>query len=209
MASRENLIFKRIFDFSVSFVALVVLTPLFIALGFAIKLNDNGPVFFRHKRVGRGGIPFYIYKFRSMKVHGSAKEGLFEPGNLSRITSVGKFLRRTKLDELPQLINVLKGEMSIVGPRPEVEKWVAAYPERWSRILRVKPGITDKASIVYLDEELILSGSENPEKIYNDQILPQKLDFYEEYVENNSFSTDLKLIFETISGIISKKSIRS
>jgi lipopolysaccharide/colanic/teichoic acid biosynthesis glycosyltransferase len=196
---------KRVFDCLVSFISLILLLPLFVTIGLAIKISDNGPVFFRQKRVGRGGIPFYIYKFRSMKVYEGARDGLFEPGNLSRITPVGKFLRRIKLDELPQLINVLSGEMSIVGPRPEVEKWVAVYHERWIGVLKVKPGITDKASITYWNEESFLAGSVDPEKIYKDVILPRKLDFYEDYVRENSFSYDLKLIFSTISYILFKK----
>jgi len=196
---------KRFFDFSVSFFGLIVLTPLFIVLGIVIKLNDKGPVFFSHKRVGRGGVPFYLYKFRSMRHIESAKDGLFEPGNRSRITSIGKFLRKTKLDELPQLINVLKGEMSIVGPRPEVLRWVAVYSERWEKVLKVKPGITDEASIVFNDEETVLAGSDDPELIYKEVILPRKLDLYEKYVQNSSFSGDIRIIIKTIFCLINKR----
>jgi len=190
---------KRFFDFSVSFIGLLVLIPLFIVLGFAIKLNDKGPVFFRQKRVGRGGIVFYIYKFRTMRIFESTDDGLFRPENSFGVTPFGIFLRRTKLNELPQLVNVLKGEMSLVGPRPEVEKWVAVYPERWAKVLRVKPGITDKASIVYWNEEYILAGSADPEITYKDVVLPKKLDLYEDYVDNHSFSNDMRLIFTTLS----------
>jgi lipopolysaccharide/colanic/teichoic acid biosynthesis glycosyltransferase len=193
---------KRIFDFFVSFIGLVALLPLFIVLGVAIKINERGPVFFRQKRVGKGGVPLYVYKFRTMSVLEPAKEGLFEPGNNSRVTSVGRFLRRTKLDELPQLINVLKGEMSIVGPRPEVEKWVAVYPEKWQRILTVKPGITDKASIMFRDEEKLLSESSDPENTYMNEILPRKLDLSLEYADNHSFIGDIRLMILTFTTVL-------
>jgi lipopolysaccharide/colanic/teichoic acid biosynthesis glycosyltransferase len=188
---------KRLFDFIIAFVGLVLLFPFFIVIGILIKIDNKGPVFFKQKRVGRGGLLFVLYKFRTMKVLEGTKDGLFEPGNISRITSFGRFLRRSKLDELPQLFNVLLGNMSLVGPRPEVEKWVAVYPERWGKVFSVKPGMTDKASILYRNEESILVGSENPEKMYEETILPQKLELYEDYVANNSFFGDLKLIFKT------------
>jgi lipopolysaccharide/colanic/teichoic acid biosynthesis glycosyltransferase len=202
-----NLRVKRFFDFLISFNGLLVLTPFFIVIGLAIKLYDKGPVFFRQKRMGRGGIPFYVFKFRTMHDLESSSEGSFEPGNVSRVTSLGKFLRNTKLNELPQLINVLIGDMSIVGPRPEVEKWVAVYSDRWEKVLKVKPGITDKASIVFMNEESILSESYDPEVFYEEVILPRKLDLYEEYVQNNSFSGDIRLILSTLSCLIRKKKL--
>jgi lipopolysaccharide/colanic/teichoic acid biosynthesis glycosyltransferase len=195
---------KRIFDVTVSLVGLVVLTPLLISIGIIIRLSDKGPAFFPQKRVGKGGKLFSMYKFRSMVFSESAKDGLFEPGNTSRITQVGKYLRRTKLDELPQLINVLKGEMSIVGPRPEVMKWVAVYPDRWERVLKVKPGITDEASLVFNDEESVLSESDDPELMYREVILPRKLDLYEEYARNNSLQGDIRLILKTIFCVVWK-----
>lgn len=195
---------KRSFDFIASFLGLVFLCLFFFFIGLLIKSDDKGPIFFKQKRVGKGGKLFVLYKFRTMRASGSAKVGSFEPGNTSRITTVGKFLRRTKLDELPQLINVLKGEMSIVGPRPEVEKWVAVYPERWKRILSVRPGITDNSSIVYRSEELLLAKSDDPEKTYKEIILPKKLDLYEYYVANNSFFNDLILIFKTLFSVVFK-----
>lgn len=131
-------------------------------------------------------------------------EGIFEPGNTTRITSVGQILRKTKLDELPQLINVLLGHMSFVGPRPEVENMVALYPERWEKILTVKPGITDNASIAFLNEEYILEKAEDPEEFYREVILPQKMDLYEDYVKNHTFVSDLKIILRTINAIIFK-----
>jgi lipopolysaccharide/colanic/teichoic acid biosynthesis glycosyltransferase len=195
---------KRAFDLITASFGLIVLTPFFLVIGFLIKWNDNGPVFFKQVRVGKHGKSFVLYKFRSMSALDSVKDGIFEPGNTSRVTSVGMFLRRTKLDELPQLFNVLKGEMSLVGPRPEVEKWVAVYPERWKRILSVTPGITDNASIFFRSEELILAESENPEITYKEIILPKKLDLYEKYVSNHSFFGDLKLIFKTLTHIFQK-----
>jgi len=192
---------KRLLDFSVALFGLLLLTPLFVVIAFLIKWNDKGPVFFKHRRVGFNGKLFVLYKFRSMKVKQFSEEGIFEPGNTARVTSIGRFLRKTKIDELPQLINVLKGEMSLVGPRPEVEKWVAVYPERWNHILTVKPGITDRASIIYRNEESILAESDNPEQIYKDIILPKKLDLYEEYIANKSFYGDIKLIISTFSSV--------
>jgi lipopolysaccharide/colanic/teichoic acid biosynthesis glycosyltransferase len=189
---------KRVFDIVISITSLVILTPFFLIISIFIKTVDKEPVFFRQKRIGRGGIPFYIFKFSTMRVPETSEEGLFGPGNSSNVTRLGSFLRRTKINELPQLLNVLKGDMSVVGPRPEVEKWVAVYPERWAKVLRVKPGMTDNASLVYWNEEYLLGNSGDPEKAYRDIILPHKLDFYENYVETNSFSNDLKIIIATI-----------
>jgi len=193
---------KRVFDLFVSFTGLVVFLPIFIVLGISIKINDRGPVFFRQKRIGRGGIPFELYKFRSMKVTASADGQLFEPGNTSRTTSFGRILRRTKLDELPQFYNVLKGDMSLVGPRPEVEKWIACYPEKWQKILTIKPGITDRSSIEFRNEEELLSGSSDPEKSYLNEILPRKLDLCIQYVDNHSIAGDIRIIFLTIKTIL-------
>jgi len=190
---------KRIFDIVFSLSGLIILFPLFIIIAFLIKLNDGGPVIFKQRRVGRGGMPFNIYKFNSIRTKPSTKEGLFGPGDISDSTPFGKFLRKTKMNELPQLMNVLKGEMSFVGPRPEIEKWVAVYPERWAKALQVRPGITDKASIMFLNEEFILLDAEDPRKIYRDIILPRKLDLYEDYVNNHSMIVDLKIIFNTLS----------
>jgi lipopolysaccharide/colanic/teichoic acid biosynthesis glycosyltransferase len=200
---------KRVFDFFVSIIGLLLLTPLFIVIGITIKLYDNGPVFFRQKRIGRGGVPFYVFKFRTMSDLASSSQGSFEPGKISGVTSPGKILRDTKLNELPQLINVLIGDMSIVGPRPEVEKWVAVYSDRWANVLKVKPGITDYASIVYIKEESMLVKSYDPEVMYKEVILPRKLDLYEEYVQNNSLSGDIKLILSTFSCLIRGKKLKS
>ena len=195
---------KRFFDLTASFLGLVLLAPLFIIISLLIKLVDKGPVFYKQKRVGKNSKLFVLYKFRSMRVRGSAKEGSFEPGNISHVTLVGRFLRKTKIDELPQLINVLKGEMSLVGPRPEVEKWVAVYPERWKQVLSVRPGITDNSSVIFRNEEFLLAKSDDPERTYKEIILPKKLDLYEDYVLNYTFYGDLKLIFKTLYSIIFK-----
>jgi len=130
----------------------------------------------------------------------------FEPGNKSRITKTGAIIRKTKLDELPQLINILCGSMSFVGPRPEVEYWVAKYPDRWKLIHQVRPGLTDNASLEFRNEEEILAQSSDPEKEYEEIILPRKLDLYEDYVKNNSFVTDIKIIFLTIYALVTGKS---
>jgi lipopolysaccharide/colanic/teichoic acid biosynthesis glycosyltransferase len=189
---------KRLFDFLTDLLGLALFFPLFIIISFLIKIDEKGLVFLKQKRVGRGGVLFVLLKFRTMRVLYGAKDGLFEPGNVSSITLLGSFLRWSKLDELQQLINVLLRNISLVGPRPEVEKWVVMCPVMWKKILSVKPGMTDKASVIYRNEESVLVGSENSEMTYEETILPRKLEIYEDYVANNSFFGDLKLIFETM-----------
>jgi lipopolysaccharide/colanic/teichoic acid biosynthesis glycosyltransferase len=194
--------FKRFLDAVVSLAALAALSPLILALAALVKLGSPGPVFFRQTRTGKNGRPFQIYKFRSMRVDDGSGKKQFEPGDKSRVTPVGAMLRKTKLDELPQLINVLKGEMSLTGPRPEVPKYTEIYPERWKKVLSVAPGITDPASIVYRHEEEILAAAADPEKEYRENILPRKLDIYEKYVENVSLAGDVKIIFSTILAVV-------
>lgn len=189
---------KRVFDLLFSIVGLILLSPVFVIISFYIKLNDQGPVFFKQERIGKNGNPFTLLKFRSMRVLDSAQKGRFDAGNNSRVTSIGKNLRKTKIDELPQLINILKGNMSLVGPRPEVKKWVDAYPERWDKVLTVLPGITDNAAIEFRNEEDLLAKSDNPEKLYLEIVLPTKLQLYEKYVDHHSFLGDIGLIFKTI-----------
>jgi lipopolysaccharide/colanic/teichoic acid biosynthesis glycosyltransferase len=198
---------KRVFDITFSLLGLVFFIPVFLLVSLISKLFDRGPIFFKQKRVGKNGNLFIIYKFRSMSVLESAEEGYFEPGNTLRVTPLGRFLRNTKLDELPQLINVLLGNMSIVGPRPEIEKWVTMYPERWKIILTIKPGMTDNASIIYRSEETLLAKSENAEKTYREIILPRKMELYENYVLNNSFIGDIKLICQTLFCIFFKATV--
>lgn len=199
---RLQLILKRIFDIVVSFVGLVILSPLFLILAIAIARDSKGPVFFKQTRVGRNGVPFKIYKFRTMIEDAEAKGMQLTVGNDSRITEVGAFLRKTKIDELPQLINVLKGEMSFVGPRPEVPKYVELYTEDQRQVLMVRPGITDLASIEYRNESDLLASTDNPEKIYVEQIMPKKLDLNMRYIERISFVTDIGIIFRTISVVL-------
>jgi lipopolysaccharide/colanic/teichoic acid biosynthesis glycosyltransferase len=194
------MIMKRLFDFVSSLCGILILSPLFVILAFAVVIDTGFPVFFLQKRVGLYGRPFFIYKFRTMTLLKDASQGSFDAGDSRRVTPVGRVLRRTKLDELPQLWNVLRGDMSLVGPRPEVQKWVDVYPERWSRVLSLRPGITDNASLEFRNEEELLAASSNPEKTYRDEVLPRKLDLYEGYVQNHSLAGDLRIIFRTIFG---------
>jgi lipopolysaccharide/colanic/teichoic acid biosynthesis glycosyltransferase len=196
---------KRIFDFTVSLVSLILLSPFFILIMAGIIIFDSRPVLFRQLRVGVNGSGFLLNKFRTMRVMRGAASGTFDAGDTSRITKIGAFLRKTKLDELPQLWNVFKGDMSFVGPRPEVRKWVEAYPERWTKVLTVKPGITDPASIYYRNEEELLAQADDPVACYRDQILPHKLDLYEEYVRTRTFWGDIFLIFKTITLVLFPK----
>lgn len=189
---------KRIFDFTVSLVSLILLSPFFILIMAGIIIFDSRPVLFRQMRVGVNSSDFLLNKFRTMSVVRGAAAGKFDAGNTSRITKIGAFLRKAKLDELPQLWNVFKGDMSLVGPRPEVRKWVDAYPKRWAKVLTVKPGITDPASIYYRNEEELLAQADDPEAYYRDLILPHKLDLYEEYVKKQSFLGDVIIIIKTI-----------
>lgn len=189
---------KRMLDFLLSTVGIVVLIPFWVIFAIAIKVDDPGPVFFRQVRVGRKGQSFWLLKFRTMSVQIGTEKGTFDAGSSARVTRVGSILRRTKLDELPQLWNVLKGDMSFVGPRPEVRKWVDTYPEHWAIVLHVRPGITDRASMLFRNEEEILAASNHPEETYKNVILPQKLKLYEEYVRTQSFWGDIKIIFQTL-----------
>jgi lipopolysaccharide/colanic/teichoic acid biosynthesis glycosyltransferase len=188
---------KRIFDIIVSFIGLLILLPFLLILALAIILDSKGGVFYRQLRVGKNGKPFRIFKFRSMR-SGSDKKGLLTVGNADmRITKVGKFIRKYKLDEFAQLINVLTGDMSLVGPRPEVPKYVDMYTTEQKEVLKVKPGITDYASIEYSDENELLAKSENPEKTYIEEIMPAKLALNKKYIENISLKTDIQIIWMT------------
>lgn len=193
---------KRLFDLFASLLGLIIFLPLFLIIALLIVVSMPGPIFFRQKRIGKGGAPFRLYKFRSMKVLKEAEQGSFHAGDASRITGLGRVLRKTKLDELPQLINVLRGDMSIIGPRPEVEQWTKVYPEKWDIVLQVRPGLSDNASIVFRNEEELLANSEDPTETYRSVILPQKLNLYIDYVHNHSFMGDIVIIFRTIKEII-------
>lgn len=191
---------KRLFDIVCSFFGLVILSPLFIFLSLWVGLSSRGGVFYKQQRVGLNGRDFTLYKFRSMAT-GSDKKGLLTVGGKdSRITKAGYFIRKYKLDELPQLFNVLKGDMSFVGPRPEVRKYVDMYSEKQRRVLSVRPGITDIASMKYRNENDLLAKAENPEQYYIDVIMPDKLALNLNYIDTRNFFRDIKLIFRTIAG---------
>lgn len=192
---------KRLFDILSSFTVLLLLSPLFLLLALAIVFDSKGGVFYKQERIGKGGRPFMLYKFRSMRT-GSDKNGLITVGNDNRTTKVGRFIRQYKLDELPQLINILKNEMSVVGPRPEVEKYVKLYTKEQLKVLAVKPGLTDLASLAYINENEILGQSAHPEKTYVNEIMPVKLKLNLEYIEKQSFWFDLKVILMTLKKIV-------
>lgn len=195
---------KRLFDVTASFFGLLFLSPVFLIMAIWIKLDSAGPVFYKQVRVGRDGKDFELYKFRSMRV-GSDKKGLLTVGGRDpRVTSSGYFIRKYKLDEFPQLINVLKGDMSLVGPRPEVRRYVDLYTPSQMRVLSVRPGITDMASIRYRNENELLEKAENPEQFYIDVIMQDKLSINLEYVDKGSFLFDIKMIFSTLKEIITK-----
>ena len=191
---------KRLFDIVCSFFGLLVLSPLFVFLSLWVGLGSKGGVFYKQKRVRGFNKDFTLYKFRSMRV-GADKKGLLTIGGKdSRVTKAGFFIRKYKLDELPQLLNVLKGDMSFVGPRPEVRKYVDMYTERQLKVLDVRPGITDLASIKYRNENDLLATADNPEQYYIDVVMQDKLALNLQYIETRSFFGDIKLIFRTIFG---------
>jgi len=198
------MIIKRIFDILTSFFGFIIISPILLIVALFIKLLMPGSVFFIQTRIGKGGKEFRLLKFRTMLVKPKTSEESFDAGDQSRITALGKILRKTKLDEIPQLINVLKGDMSLVGPRPEVRKWTTVYPEQWAIVHQVQPGITDNASIEFRNEEELLAQSSNPEETYRNVILPRKLELYIDYVNHHSFSGDLMIILRTIQTIIIK-----
>lgn len=196
---------KRVFDIVASGCGLIVLSPLFLIMAIWIKLDSKGPVFYRQVRVGRDNKDFRIYKFRSMRV-GSDKGSLVTIGGRDpRITRSGYFIRKFKLDEFPQLINVFKGEMSLVGPRPEVRHYVDYWTEEQLHVLDVRPGITDPASIKFRNENELMEKAEDPEDYYINVIMQDKIKLYLEYVEKHSFWYDIKLIFQTFKVIITER----
>ena len=192
----------RFFDFILSLVGLVVLAPIFIVLAIWIKTDSKGPVFYKQVRVGQNGIDFGLFKFRSMVVDADKKGLITVGGRDPRITRSGYFIRKYKLDELPQLINVLLGDMSLVGPRPEVRKYVELYTDEQQKVLSVKPGITDYASIEYMDENEILGKSNDPEKTYIEEIMPEKIKYNMKYIQNKNVSEYFKIIFLTLLKIV-------
>jgi lipopolysaccharide/colanic/teichoic acid biosynthesis glycosyltransferase len=199
-----SMLAKRLFDLLAAGAGLIVLAPLLLLLALWIKLDSKGPVFFRQERVGRFGVPFRIHKFRTMRVD-AERHGQLTVGRDSRVTRAGAFLRKSKLDELPQLLDVVAGSMSLVGPRPEVPKYVAHYPaELKELVLSVRPGITDWASIKMIDENEILGVAADPEQAYIDEVLPQKLAFYADYARTRTVLEDLRIIFATLTKIVTR-----
>ncbi len=191
-------------DAVLALLALAALSPLLAYVALRIRLESPGPVFFRQQRCGRNGKYFTMLKFRSMTVDGRAESKGFEPGAAARITRFGKTIRRTKIDELPQLINVLRGDMSLVGPRPEVRRCIEYYPEKWKIAISVKPGITDPASVKFRNEEEMLAAAPDPERTYREEILPQKIAIYDQYARNISPMNDVKIIMDTIFTVLFK-----
>lgn len=194
---------KRLFDIVASGLGLVVLSPLFLILAICIKLDSKGPVFYRQVRVGRYNKDFRIFKFRSMRVGADKGSLVTIGGHDSRITRSGYFIRKFKLDELPQLINVFIGDMSLVGPRPEVRHYVDYWTPEQMHVLDVRPGITDPASIKFRNENELMEKAEDPEKYYIEVIMQEKLKLYLDYVKNHSFVGDIGLIFKTFWAIVS------
>lgn len=199
---RFSLFLKRCFDITSSALGLLFLALPFIVIAVIIKATSKGPVYFRQIRVGKDGKEFRIFKFRTMVVDAEKKGMQITVGADSRITGIGKFLRKTKIDELPQLINVLIGQMSFVGPRPEVPRYVAMYSDYQRNILKIKPGITELASIVYRDENDVLANSEDPEATYINEIMPKKIELNMQYMQKLGFWYDIKLIFMTFAAIL-------
>ncbi len=194
---------KRLFDLFFSLTGLIILSPLIFIISIFIIIDSKGGVFYKQKRVGKNSRDFSLIKFRTMKID-SAMQGLLTIGSKdSRITKTGYFLRKHKLDELPQLINILKGDMSFVGPRPEVRKYVELYNERQKQVLKIKPGLTDYASLEYINESEILSKAVNPEKVYIEEIMPSKLELNLKYITESGIKTDMKIIYKTLRKILS------
>jgi lipopolysaccharide/colanic/teichoic acid biosynthesis glycosyltransferase len=193
---------KRLFDILASLFGLIILFPFLFIISICVLFSSPGGIFYRQVRVGKNGKDFLLWKFRTMKPDSDKKGLLTVGGRDPRVTGIGYFLRKYKLDELPQLFNVLSGEMSLVGPRPEVRKYVEMYSPEQLKVLEVKPGITDYASIEYSKENELLAKSSDPEKTYIEEIMPAKLKLNMKYIEEKSFWTDLKIIFRTVGKIL-------
>lgn len=194
----------RLFDIIFSFIAIIMLLPLFVLIALCIVTTSKGGILYKQVRVGKNGKTFNILKFRTMYLNAD-QQGLLTIGKDKRITFVGKFLRKYKLDELPQLLNVLFGQMSIVGPRPEVPKYVDMYDENQKKILSVKPGITDYTSLIYFEESRMLDKVNNPEKYYIEVVMPNKIELSLEYIRKKNFWFDMKIIFWTFMKIFGIK----
>ncbi|MFG0262518.1 MAG: sugar transferase [Novipirellula sp. JB048] len=193
---------KRCLDLLAAGIAIVILAPLLLGIAVLIRLTSSGPLLFQQTRLGQGLKPFRILKFRTMVEHAPALGPAITSGDDPRITGIGKLLRRTKLDELPQLFNILKGDMSLVGPRPEVPKYVAMFEDDFRQILIVRPGLTDLASIKYRDESTLLAQAEDPEREYITRILPDKIELAKQYVRQSSLTFDLRVILKTLLKVL-------
>lgn len=189
---------KRVFDLIATILGGLLLLPIIILIATWIKVSSKGPLFYVQKRVGRNFEEFNLYKFRSMIVDADTKGPSVTSGDDPRITKVGKIIRKTKIDELPQLLNVLKGDMSLVGPRPEVMKFVKQKEKEYQKVLSIRPGITDNAAIKFRNEETLMEQYEDKEKAYIDIVLPQKIKLYYNYIDSISFTNDIKLILKTL-----------
>lgn len=188
----------RFFDILFSFIGLIILSPIFVIIWLIIVLTSRGGGFYTQIRVGKNGKDFALYKFRSMRKNADKGSLITVGGRDPRITKIGYFIRKFKIDELPQLFNVLKGDMSLVGPRPEVRKYVDLYTDEQKKVLSIRPGITDYASIEYVDENEILGKSDNPDEVYVSQIMPDKIKLNMKYIENKSVKEYFKIIFLTV-----------
>ena len=188
----------RLFDILFSFFGLFILSPFFVIIWLIIVLTSRGTGFYTQNRVGKDGVDFSLYKFRSMRKDADKGSLITVGGRDPRITKIGYFIRKFKIDELPQLFNVLKGDMSLVGPRPEVRKYVDLYTDEQKKVLSIRPGITDYASIEYVDENEILGKSDNPDEVYVSQIMPDKIKLNMKYIENKSVKEYFKIIFLTV-----------
>lgn len=193
---------KRLMDVVVSVLAVILLSPLLLIMGLAVALSSPGGAFFRQVRVGKGGKEFRLIKFRSMKLGSEAKGQLTVGGRDPRITKVGHVLRRTKMDELPQLFNILAGDMSLVGPRPEVPKYVSLYTAEQRQVLNVRPGLTDYASLEYFEENKLLGASDDPERTYIEEVMPAKLALNLKYIQEMGIKTDLLILLRTARRIV-------
>jgi len=201
-AREKSRLYKRPFDLLIAGMCLAVTSPLLAVLAIAIKLDSPGPILYRGVRIGRNGVPFKMFKFRTMVVNADKIGGSSTPADDARVTRVGRFLRQRKLDELPQFINVVRGEMSVVGPRPQVGWAVALYGEEEREVLKVRPGLTDAASIRFRNEDEILRGSKDPDRDYMEKIHPEKMRLSLAYVRDYSLRTDIAMIAATLAGLV-------
>ena len=193
---------KRIFDIVSCVLLLLIVLPFMLIIGMAIAINSRGGIIYKQQRVGQNDRDFVLYKFRTM-LPNSDKDSLLTVSNRDvRITKIGYFLRKYKLDELPQLFNIIKGDMSVVGPRPEVRKYVSLYSDEEKKVFTVRPGLTDYASLAYINENEILAATAEPEQTYIQKVMPEKLQLNLKYIENQSFTEDIKLIFKTLAFIV-------